>query len=98
VHPTEIFDVPKNRAFHPELMMTIIIDPDYPKKIFSFTYRGFDIEIDIDDKEEGEAITYAAWVGHHYGWAIATPAVNSRSKAIQIAKQWVDRKIASQNQ
>jgi len=79
-------------------MMTIIIDPDYPKKILSFTYRGFDIHINIDDKEEGEAITYSAWVGHHYGWAMATPAVRSRTQAIRIAKQWVNLKLASQNQ
>lgn len=78
-------------------MMTIIIDPDYPKKILSFTYRGFDIEIDIDDKEEGEEITYSAWVGHDYGWAIATPAVKNRSEAIRLAKHWVDWRLASQS-
>lgn len=72
--------------------MTIIIDPDYPKKILSFPYRGFVIEINIDDKED-DSITYSTWVGHNYGWAMATPAANSRTEAIRKGKQWVDFKI-----
>lgn len=75
--------------------MTIILDPDYPKKILAFTYRGFDVHINIDDKEEGEEITYSAWVGYDYGWAMATPAVKKRSHAIRAAKQWVDIRLAS---
>lgn len=75
--------------------MGIILDPHYPKKILSFNYQGFDIEISIDE-EEGE-ITYAAWVGYDYGWAMATPIAMSRSEAIRKAKQWVETKLKSDN-
>lgn len=75
--------------------MGIILDPHYPKKILSFNYRGFDIEISIDEEEE--EITYASWVGYDYGWAMATPAVSSRSEAIRQAKQWVETRLKSDN-
>jgi len=73
--------------------MTIILDPHYPKKILAFTYRGFEIEITIDEEEEG--ITYAAWIGYKYGWAMATPAEKNKNQALRKAKQWVDLKLAS---
>ncbi len=73
--------------------MTIIIDAHYPKKILAFRDRGFDIEITIDDEEDG--VTYAAWIGYDYGWAIATPAERTKNQALQKAKQWIDQKLAS---
>lgn len=72
--------------------MTIIINPDYPKTILSFSYQGFTIEINIDDKNE-ETITYSSWVGYDYGWAMATPAAKSRAEAIREGKRWVDVKL-----
>jgi len=73
--------------------MTIILDPNYPKKILAFSYQGFDIEICIDEEEE--MITYSAWIGYDYGWAMATPATKTRGQAIREAKAWVNRKLAS---
>ncbi len=73
----------------------MILEPHYPKKILSFNYQGFDIEISIDEEEE--EITYAAWIGYDYGWAMATPLARSRSEAIRKAKQWVETKLKSYN-
>jgi hypothetical protein len=70
--------------------MTIIFDPHYPKKVLAFNYHGFTIEICIDEEED--LITYSAWVGHEYGWAMTTPAAKSRVQAIREAKKWVDLK------
>lgn len=71
----------------------MIIDPNYPKKILSFTYRGFQIEICIDEEED--PITYSAWIGYDYGWAMAIPAAKTRRQAIQEGKKWVDWKLTS---
>ncbi|WP_222597835.1 hypothetical protein [Euhalothece natronophila] len=69
----------------------MILEPHYPQKVLSFDYRGFDIKITIDETDD--EITYAAWIGYDYGWAMATPAAKSRSEAIQKAKQWTDTKL-----
>ncbi|WP_150107065.1 hypothetical protein [Halothece sp. PCC 7418] len=70
--------------------MTIIFDPHYPKKVLAFSYYDFTIEICIDEDEDG--ITYSAWIGYDYGWAMATPAANTKNQAIREAKKWVDLK------
>jgi len=77
-----------------QLPMTIIIDPHYPKKILAFTDRGFEIEISVDEDEE-EGITYTAWIGYDYGWAMATHAETTKNQALRKAKRWVDMKLAS---
>lgn len=73
--------------------MTLILDPHYPKKVISFSYHDFTIDICIDT--EDDLITYSAWVGYEYGWAMTTPAATTRVQAIREAKKWVDQKLAS---
>ncbi len=72
--------------------MTLILDPHYPKKVLSFPYHGFTIEVCVDEEDE---ITYSAWVGYEYGWAMATPAAKTRVEAMREGKKWVDVKLAS---
>lgn len=76
-----------------KLKMTTIFEPNYPKKILSFPYCGFEIQICID--EEDNWVTYSAWVGYDYGWAMAIPVAKTRRQAIQAAKKWVDLKRSS---
>lgn len=74
-------------------MMTIIFEPNYPKKVLSFVYHGFEIQICIDEEEE--ITTYSAWVGYDYGWAMVTPAAKTRRQAIREAKKWADLRLES---
>jgi hypothetical protein len=72
----------------------MIIDPHYPKVILTFTYQGHRIEIERDtDEFDGE--TYAAWVNHAKGCAIAVPLAMTRMDAVRKAKQWVDKKLGA---
>ena len=66
-------------------------DPDYPKIILSFTYRGFTVEIDRDDFE-GQDI-YAAWVNHAQGSAVAVPCAITPTEAVKKAKRWIDKRL-----
>lgn len=72
--------------------MTIILDPHYPKKVLSFAYHGFTIKVCIDEEDE---ITYSAWVGYEYGWAMVIPAAKTRVQAMRAAKKWVDLRLGS---
>jgi hypothetical protein len=71
----------------------MIIDPDYPCIVLSFTYRGFKIEIDQSQFEDQDI--YAAWASYETGCAIAVPCALSRAETIRKAKRWVDRRLAS---
>lgn len=68
-----------------------MIEPHYPKIIFSFDYRNYRIEIDRDEWEGREI--YAAWVNYDLGSAIAVPYAPSVQIAIRKAKDWIDRRI-----
>ena len=66
-------------------------DPDYPKIMLSFDYRGFKVEIARDRFAEQEI--YMAWVNHQYGYAMAVPYAVTTRVAIKKAKKWVDKRI-----
>lgn len=65
-----------------------MIDPHYPKIIFTFTYHHFWVEIDLDEWE-GRKI-YAAWVNYDLGSALAVPYAPTVKSAIRKAKHWID--------
>ncbi|NET36716.1 MAG: hypothetical protein F6K19_32590 [Cyanothece sp. SIO1E1] len=67
-------------------------NPDYPRIILSFTYRGFTIEIDQGKFEEHRI--YAAWANYDQGCAVAVPCALTRAEAIRKAKRWVDHRLA----
>jgi hypothetical protein len=71
----------------------MMIEPHYPKIILSFAYRGYKIEIDRDESD-GQC-TYAAWVNHAQGCAVAVPSAISSMDAIRRAKQWIDKRLRS---
>lgn len=70
----------------------MIIEPHCLNILLSFTYRGFEIEIERD-QWHGQNI-YAAWANYEQGCAVAVPCAVTPTEAIQRAKKWVDRKLA----
>ena len=68
-----------------------MIEPNYPRIILSFAYRGCKIEIDRD--EENGQCTYAAWVNYDRGCAVAVPKALTTKEAIRKAKRWIDQKF-----
>jgi hypothetical protein len=69
----------------------IMTEPNYPKIILSFIYRGCKIEIDrlkLDDR-----YVYAAWVNYDLGCAVAVPSAVTKIDAIKQAKRWIDAKF-----
>jgi len=69
----------------------MVIDPDYPHIVLSFTYRGWCIQIDRGEWD-GE-VTYGAWANYDQGCAVAVPYARSRTEAVLQAKQWVNRRL-----
>ena len=66
-------------------------NPDYPRIVLAFDYRGFTIEIDRG-QDNGTAV-YAAWVSYATGCRIAEPHAPTPRLAIKRAKRWVDAKL-----
>ncbi|PSN20764.1 hypothetical protein C7271_00480 [filamentous cyanobacterium CCP5] len=66
----------------------MILNPDYPHIVWSFTYRGWRLEID-QSAEEGQTL-YAVWANHEAGCAVAVPCAFTQSEAIKRAKRYVD--------
>jgi hypothetical protein len=75
----------------PSRPMPMILDPDYPHIVLSYTYRGARIE--LDQSELNGTPIYAAWASYTTGTALAVPKAWTRSDAIQRAQRWVDRKL-----
>ncbi len=69
----------------------MIADPDYPKIILSFAYRGYLIELDRN-MEQGQEI-YSVWVDYAQGCAVAVPCALTPKEAIRKAKRWVDNRL-----
>ena len=65
--------------------------PSYPQIILSFAYRGCKVEIDRDELDG--YCTYAAWVNHDQGCAVAVPSAMTTIDAVRRAKQWIDVKM-----
>jgi hypothetical protein len=76
--------------FASERQTMIPLDPDYPRIVLAFHYRGFWVEIDRSTSEEGE--NYAAWANYATGCAVAVPSAPTRAEAVQRAKAWIDRR------
>ncbi|MGB3137809.1 MAG: hypothetical protein WBG38_06175 [Nodosilinea sp.] len=70
----------------------LIVDPDYPHVVLSFTYRGFHLA--LDQSTDSGVPMYAVWASHDRGCAVAVPGVVSRTEAIYKAKRWVDRRLS----
>ena len=68
-----------------------MIEPDYPRIMLSFAYRGCKIE--IDRTESNGYFTYTAWVNYDRGYAVAVPSAMSKIVAIRQAKQWIDKRL-----
>jgi hypothetical protein len=66
-------------------------EPNYPKIILSFIYRGCKIEIDRLELD-GKCV-YAAWVNYDLGCAVAVPSAMTKLDAIKKAKRWIDIKF-----
>ena len=69
----------------------MIIEPHSLKILLSFTYRGFEVEIERDEWN-GQNI-YAAWANYEQGYAVAVPYAVTTTEAIKRAKKWVDRRL-----
>jgi len=69
----------------------VILNPDYPHIIWSFAYRGWQLEIDC--AEEDGQVVYAVWANHATGCAIAVPRALTQEAAIRSGKQYVDRRL-----
>ena len=63
--------------------------PNYPQIILSFVYRGCEVQIDRDEVEG--FCSYAAWVNHDGGCAVAVPSDITTKDAIRQAKCCIDR-------
>ena len=69
----------------------LIVSPDYPHIVLSFTYRGWKLEID-QSESEGE-VMYAVWANNAKSSVVAVPYAPTRAIAIRRAKQWADRRF-----
>ncbi len=69
----------------------MILNPDFPHIIWSFTYRGWRLEVDQSD-ENGQ-IFYSVWANDKMGCAVAVPCAFSRTDAIRRAKLYVDARL-----
>jgi hypothetical protein len=69
----------------------MILNPDYPHIVWSFTYRGWRLEVD-QSAEDGQAM-YAVWASHNGGCAVAVPCALTREDAVKRAKKYVDSRI-----
>lgn len=69
----------------------MILNPDFPHIIWSFTYREWRLE--IDQSEDDGQVVYAVWANHENGCAVAVPCALTREEAIKRAKKYVDARI-----
>jgi len=69
----------------------MILNPDYPHIVWSFTYRGWRLE--VDQSEEDGQVLYAVWANHEAGCAIAVPCALTQAEAIKRAKRYVDARM-----
>jgi hypothetical protein len=72
-------------------MPIMILNPDFPHIIWSFTYRGWRLE--IDQSEDDGQILYSVWANHEAGCAVAVPCALTREDAIKRGKQYVDFRL-----
>lgn len=67
--------------------------PDYPKIVLSFEYRGWKIE--LDRSEDDGVFAYSAWASDDKSSVVAVPYAPSQKLVIQRAKQWVNRRLSA---
>jgi len=72
----------------------IILDPDFPNVVWSFSYRGWQLE--IDQSVEDGVTCYAVWANYADGSAVAVPCASSRRSAIQQGKAYVDARCRAE--
>ncbi|NJL86716.1 MAG: hypothetical protein HC886_13260 [Leptolyngbyaceae cyanobacterium SM1_1_3] len=68
----------------------LIMEPDYPHIVLSFTYQNHRIE--IEQGEDNNQVVYSAWANYAAGCAVAVPCAYSRAEAIRQAKRWVEHR------
>ncbi|MBE7384796.1 MAG: hypothetical protein F6J95_025700 [Leptolyngbya sp. SIO1E4] len=66
-------------------------NPNFPQIIWSFTYRGWQLE--VEQSEEDGQVLYAVWANHDAGCAVAVPCAFTREDAIKRAKKYVDARL-----
>ncbi|NJK36383.1 MAG: hypothetical protein HC825_08370 [Oscillatoriales cyanobacterium RM1_1_9] len=71
----------------------VLSNPDYPHVIWSFSYRGWQLE--IDQSELNGQRLYSVWANHSTGCAVAVPWALTREEAVKQAKRYVDRRLQS---
>ena len=69
----------------------MMLNPDFPHIIWSFTYRGW--RLDVDQSEENGQIFYSVWANYKMGCAVAVPCALTRTDAIKRAKKYVDARL-----
>lgn len=70
----------------------VFADPDFPRVVWSFGYRGWQLE--IDQTELDGYTVYSVWANHATGCAVAVPAAPTQKAAIQQAKHYVDLRLS----
>ena len=68
-----------------------ILNPDYPHIVWSFTYRGWRLE--VDQSEADGQVLYTVWANHEAGCEIAVPYAVTQAAAIKQAKRYVDARM-----
>ena len=68
-----------------------MLNPNFPHIIWSFTYRGWRLE--VDQSEDDGQIVYSVWANYNVGCAVAVPLALSQTEAIKRAKQYVDGRL-----
>ncbi|MEO0406112.1 MAG: hypothetical protein AAF289_02050 [Cyanobacteria bacterium P01_A01_bin.135] len=73
----------------------VILDPDFPNIVWSFDYRGWQLE--IDQSEEDGFVFYSVWANYVDGAAVAVPFASTRRDAIQRGKDYVDARFRARD-
>ena len=66
-------------------------NPDFPRKVWSFPYRSWRLEVTQSQFEN--QIVYSVWASHDTGCAIAVPRAKTREQAIRWGKRYVDKRL-----
>ncbi len=65
-----------------------VLHPDFPQIVLSFSYRGWQLE--IEQSSLTEQTIFGVWAHHGTSCAVAVPCAYSRPEAIRRAKQDFD--------
>ena len=66
-------------------------DPDFPRKVLSFSYRDWQLE--VTRSLVADQVVYSVWASYDTGCAIAVPRAKTRDQAIRWGKRYVDKRL-----